>query len=310
MSNYTQHISDILFHHPSLQNLAVSSVLRNSPKQQVMEVRYNDRIAFLKVFLGPNASNRWQAARLQLKQAGKVMAGDNQVVCVVAESADPPALVMSSAPGKPMREVFLAANAERRAVLVRRAGEWLNCLIHARELKPCQSWKFYNRVASLASEYASDEMVDGALVHHHMATMKQITQRLHLQPISHGVTHGDFHPENLFIAEDGDKLIVTGIDMEFAEAMPLAPDLARMLVWLASDTPLGINCKSGIDQSLFDSLCASHAPFTELDRLALHFHIGGTLLVYYLQRGANRPRVRHRMAWALKNWAKSDLNGT
>lgn len=238
------------------------------------------------------------------------MNGDNQVVCVLEEIVDLHALIMSPAPGKSMREVLLTADAESRRVLVRRAGEWLYCLIHARELKPCQSWKFYNGLSSIVSEYATDKIIDSALVHTHMAKMQQIAQRLHLQPVSHGITHGDFHPENLFIEEVDNKIIVTGIDMEFSEVMPLAPDLARMLVWLASDTPLGVNCKSGIDQSLFNSLCASHVPFTEFDRLALHFHIGRTLLIYYLQRGANRPRLRHRMAWALKNWAESDLNNT
>ena len=298
-------ISSHLHHHPALRGVVIKSLIRDGTRQQVAEIRHNDDTAFLKCYLGTYAAQRHEAACARLRQAADIMSGENQVVHPLLELVDCHALIMSQAPGLPMRDVCLTADTQRRRAIVQRAGEWLACLITAREQRPYFVWKWHQKLVEFAATFQFDETVDATLVRQHMEHMKQVTRRLHLQEVCHGVSHGDFHSENIFVAEDGDRLILTGIDMETADPIPVVKDLARMLVWLQIDAEPASDRASGIDRSLFDSLCAPHGPFAAADRLALHFHIGEMLLEFYLRRGARVPEIRRKMSLAIEHWMSS-----
>ncbi|QDA36208.1 hypothetical protein E4191_18970 (plasmid) [Paracoccus liaowanqingii] len=294
--------------HPSLQGMVVESVLRNGTRQQVLQVQHKNDTAFLKCFLGTNAAQRREAASMRLRQAGKVMDGENQVVRALVELAECNVLIMSQAPGRPMRDIFLTADAEQRRAIVQRAGEWLGCLITGREKRAVQAWKWYFSLSKFASRYASDPSINTQLLRNHLTLMERTTRQLHHQQVEFGISHGDFHSENIFIAEEGERLILTGIDMEIADPIPVAHDLARMLVWLQSDMTPAPDRKSGIDRTLFDSLCGSHGPISTIERLAIHFHIGKNLLEFYLRRGARLPELRPKMEIAMTYWANCKVN--
>lgn len=297
-----------LHRHPALQGMVVKNVLRNGTRQQVLQVQHKNNTAFLKCFLGTSAAQRMEAASARLRQAGDIMHGENQVVRVLVELVDCNTLIMSQAPGRPMRDLFLTADAERRRAIVQRAGEWLGCLINTREKRAFQAWKGYFDLEKFASTFASDPLIDTQLLRNHFAIMERTTRQLHHQPVEFAVSHGDFHSENIFIAEEGEKLILTGIDMEIADPIPVTHDLACMLVWLESDMTPGPDRKSGIDRMLFDSLCASHGPLSAIEQLGIHFHIGKNLLEFYLRRGARLPKLRPRMAIAMTHWANCEVN--
>lgn len=291
-----------------MKGVVVKQVLRNGTRQQVLQVHHKDDTAFLKCFLGTSASQRLKAASVRLRQANEVMNEENQVVRTLVELTDCNTLIMSQAPGRPMRDIFLTADAEQRRAIVQRAGEWLECLITAREKKTVQAWKWYFGLEKFASTYASDPLIDTQLLRKHLAMMERTTRQLHHQRVEFGISHGDFHSENIFIAEKGERLILTGIDMEIADPIPVTDDLARMLVWLESDMTPGPDRKSGIDRMLFDSLCASYGPLSAVERLAIHFHMGKNLLEFYLRRGARLPKLRPKMAIAMMHWANCEVN--
>lgn len=290
--------------HPALQGAIVTATARSGSRQQVLEIRQDGQPVILKRYLGPSAPARFAAAIARLAEADARMGGDNLAVRILRQLPDCHTLILSRAAGRPLQDALQLSDDARQAILVRRAGEWLACLVGTAQARPFLAWKVFVRLSERAAAYAADEAIDPELVRRHMERMHQLARQIHLQPVGHGMAHGDFHPENLFIDEPGDRLILTGFDLEMAAPIPVIRDLAKMLVWLqgAALPRQPGPCVSGIHQPLFDSLCAGYAALGPADRLALHFHIGEQMLEFYLQRGARLPEIRHRMAPALDHW--------
>lgn len=293
--------------HPALQGATLIATLRNEVHQQVLEIRQNGQQIILKRYLGPSASKRFAVTIARLTEAQDRMRGNNLTVRVLKELPDCHTLMLSYAAGRPLQDVLQMSDAWKQLMLVHRAGQWLACLVSTTQSRPFRAWKFFAKLGGRVATYDTDDAVDTYLVRKHMDRMHQVTRRVHLLQVSYGMTHGDFHPENLFFNEDGGRLILTGFDLEIAEPIPVVRDLAKMLVWLEGFTLPGLPGfrESGIHQPLFNSLCDGYAALTPADRLVLHFHIGEQMLLFYLQSGAHRPEIRQRMALILDHWAST-----
>ena len=290
-----------------IPDLAIGTVLRGGRRQKVVEVVYRGQPGFLKIFAGREAAGRFSSSVDSHRIAADLLgAGRNRSVELLSVFPAHYAFVSAAASGTPMRQFLLASSRPERARLVHRSGEWLQALTRNREPIPLQAWKLCAWLDDLAAMPEYHRQVERGLLRRAMDQVVTLARALHGSTVEGSFSHGDFHPENLFVDRGTAGLVVTAIDLETPETIPVVGDIAKMLTWLEVDDDHGTSDEGGISGCYRWPMLAAMGVLPDSDRRALHFRIGVSLTQMYLTRGSRTPRNRRNIERALGAWLASD----
>ena len=278
-----------------------------TPRQIVYQATYDRRPVVVKQFIGPDAQQRMGVVAKGLELANLILGpGVNRAVQPLRVATDQGAIVMSHAQGQGMRQAFLAADPAARQELIRRAAEWLAALTVDRSEIPFKAWGRTQRLAGWVAESDFGSWGDRQLATRATARMGALARILHGRPVLAAFSHGDFHSENLFVHRADGQIVMTGIDFELRNPIPIVRDLSKMLTWLEVDDDHGTSALAGLTPQNLEPIYPVWRDLPKTDRQALHFHVGGWLLQLYLTRGERNAKIRLNVERSLRLWCGTE----
>lgn len=292
--------------HPALSDVVVTGILRDLPDRAVYAVDYQGRPAFLKLFRQPDSDRKVQRMQANLQASAKRLGQSrNAVALPLLALPEIGAVLLERATGEALSVHLAAAIPARRAALIARAGEWLAALTPDRQRSGFSPRFWLQALIRRRQEAVPGDWLDVPLVDGHLARMRQMLPQLRTCQVERAAIHGDFTPDNLFL---DDSLPPDGrlcaIDMQGETVLPVARDVARMLVWLESrrERPAG-QTTDGIAARDYLALTSVPGLLATDQRPILRFMIGELMAAYYLD-ASRQPSRRAALARAMSDWAR------
>jgi Ser/Thr protein kinase RdoA (MazF antagonist) len=130
-----------------------------------------------------------------------------------------------------------------------------------------------------------------------LAGMHRLAGQISGQNWRKAICHGDFHPNNLLVTNDG----LVGIDIGGLDRIPLYKDMARFLVHLAKRGPVASGRRRyGVDAALYEEFAVVfQMNGAELSQF-LPFMIGFEILFRVEQKNIDDERLENalHLAWS------------
>lgn len=287
---------------PELAGAEFGPVLRDRPDWLVLSLRLAGRPAFLKQFRQDDAAQRVRRAAAWLNEAGHALGQQQDAVA-------PPLLVLPrhgiivtrAAPGQPLARLLPHRDGAARAALLARTGHWLARLAAASRTRGSFGPRFWIRGLETRLAGTRGDWIDRDLVAAHLARMQDLAATLRGASVERAALHGDLTPDNLFL--DPATGCMTGIDMQAPALIPVARDVARLLVWLESRRETApARQLDGIALPDRQALIGVDGLLAPDQAAILRFQIGELLLAYYLD-SARQPLRRRALVRGLRDWA-------
>lgn len=280
--------SDILTLIPSVFTEATGfEVIRYLPgKHALVDGSIKGIPAVFRVALGPREAEQQTALWAELQRIGPHMAsGRHQINQGLGFAPKAGVLALAKAPGQ---ELLPVIKATRDISHLHRLAEWLACYaapsIKDRPSAPAYWLKQAERSSSRqphADLFAKEQQI--------LEVMRGLASEMAGFDWRVAITHGDFHPNNLFW--DGKTL--TGIDIGGSAELPIYKDMARSLVHLARRE---VSCS---DQAAFGVDAAGIQAFKDAfdlsvfeTRIALPFFLGFECLIKTERPDAPKWRIK------------------
>lgn len=203
------------------------AVLREREDRAVIEGRFAGRDVVVKRFTG-NAAERVAALQAELDFLVPYMSwGKLRMMRCIAALPEAGIAVLERVPGIPLQSALDQAPPERRAPLIRMAGEWLRTYTMPRRREATfgpRHWVRRCEARETCGMATDDEALARALVDRLRARVPELRG----VPLVRAATHGDFTAANLHW--DGEAL--WGVDVQGESWLPVAKEAALFLVWL------------------------------------------------------------------------------
>lgn len=302
--------------HPALTQVVVTGILRDLPDRAVLAVDYRGQPAFLKLFRQPDYHRKVLLTQDNLRaSAARLGQGGNAVALPLLALPDIGALLFERAPGDALSLHLAAAAPARRAALIARAGAWLAALTPQRSRSGFAPRYWLDALIRRRQDAAPGAWLDAALIDGHLARLRAMVPQLRGAPVERAPIHGDFTPDNLFLDDSQPPSgRLSAIDMQGESVMPVARDIARMLVWLESRRthspdadPTGPKSAGpttdGIATADYQALTTVPGLLPADQRPILRFMIGDLMAAYYLD-APRQPARRAALARAMTEWAR------
>lgn len=284
-----------------LSGATVTQILRDLPSRRVFQIRLGGRTAYLKQFLGENRAAMAQGAHDRMIQADAAFGpGPNRAARPLMIFPAQGAVVIAPAAGQPLAHSLAQAGPQERARLIGRAGGWLAALAAAGPETGRFGPGFWLRKCQDSARAAQDDWIDRDLVDALLARMRTQAVDLRQIPVRRGRLHGDLTGDNLF--HDPGTDLLTGIDLQDWGMMPVARDMARLLVWLESRRTLPLPRCDGVARVDHMALTSVPGLLPADQQPILRFMLGQIMLAYYLDSG-RQPVRRAALASAMRHWS-------
>ncbi len=274
---------------PELKALELDEVLRViGGKRAIFTGRFNGRPAIHRFYMDEPrayAKRDWE----ELNRTWPYMSsGPYRVNRPLFHYPDLGLIVVKRVSGKPMLEAVWQSEKEDRAAFMPEAVKWLRHYTQPTE----------TRRAARASSWLTkaEKRMDKQAFARLRPMLASLQAELHrLVPALDGqnwriaISHGDFHPNNLLVA-DG---ILTGIDTGGSARLPIYKDMARFLAHMGrrglhpSET-----ARFGVDAATFDHFVQEFELDAVEREIWLPFMIGIEALLRVETAGLSRSRVR------------------
>ncbi len=287
---------------PELEGVTFCRILRDAPSWTVCEIWLRGRPAFLKQFRHCQRAETIARTVTRLHEAAALLGqAENAVTLPVLVLPEHGVIVTEAARGRPLANILARAPAARRAALIGRAGLWLAALCHASRERGGFGAMFWIRRLEERVAATEADWIDSGLVASHMQIMRAEARGLRGTEVERAAIHGDLTPDNLFFDTPGNRM--TGLDMHGRSVVPVAHDMARLLVWLESRrrrrAPERID---GIAAQDYRALVATPGLMGADQVPILRLMIGLLALEFYLDSG-RQPRRRQALVRCLGDWA-------
>lgn len=297
--------------HPALSKVVVTGILRDLPDRAVLAVDHHGQPAFLKLFRQPDFHRKVLLTQDNLRaSAARLGQGGNTVALPLLALPEIGALLFAHAPGEALSLHLAAAAPARRAALIARAGAWLAALTPQRSRSGFAPRYWLGGLIRRRQDAAPGDWLDAALIDGHLARLRAMVPQLRAAPVERAPIHGDFTPDNLFLDDsqppDGR---LCAIDMQGESVMPVARDIARILVWLESRRTHSSSPEcagatiDGIATADYLALTTVPGLLPQDQRPILRFMIGDLMAAYYLD-APRQPARRAALARAMTEWAR------
>lgn len=219
---------------PEAEGLQIAECLKLGPRGVVFAGSIDDTDCVLKQARGSGARDLARAQVEELRAQGPAMSeGPFRIPELLVARPDLGLVVMTRAPGQRLDHA-IRAEPGRRAEYVGRAGQWLAAYVRDRTQADVFGggyWIKRRREAIETLPHGEDRERLGALVSRMQAERADIAGRI----VTRARSHGDFCAINLLVTDDE----TWGVDINNANWLALAKDLARFLVYLEIALPSG-----------------------------------------------------------------------
>lgn len=204
-------------------------------------------------------------------------------------------LVVERVRGRPLLNHMRRVDDEERARLGGEAIRWLRAYS-----APTEEWgearvnSWVTRAEDACARQPHDRLreVEAQV----LAGMHRLAGQIGGQSWRKAICHGDFHPNNLLVTDDG----LVGIDIGGSDRIPLYKDMARFLVHLARrGAPPSGRRRYGVDAALFEEFAVVFEMNGTEMGLFLPFMIGFEILFRVEQKDIDEDRLEKAMhlAW-------------
>lgn len=233
-----------------LTDLKIKRCLSAKAERSVWLCRYEGQKAVAK--LGADAA--LQIAELSAQS--HMTTGAHQVPALLAADAEAGLVVMSFAPGKRLDHA-LRAHPGRRGQYLSISGAWLATYTQNRRDVSRFGGGFW--IKERRAQSARTPLPQTPLIEALIDRMEAIRARHENSPITRARSHGDFCALNLIVKRD----VMTGVDIQNAQMLAIAKDVARHLVWLAITQPGDGPLRWGIPAADITSVLEGNSLITE-----------------------------------------------
>ena len=226
-----QEIAPGLQGQPVFCDMTGLKTLRRRPGTVVFAARWQGQAVVVKHWTGPGAIEAACDVTGELQRLGAHLTGPlHRVVDVLHHDPARAAVVMSRAPGGPLSDLLMAADAAERRALTQGAMAWLKtCAAPARGQGRFAPLFWVRRLAGLTPSALTPE--DSDLSRAVIEDLRAKAPTLRGAVVDQAQAHSDFSVFNLH--KDGP--VITGFDLHRAAAAPVARTAARFLVSLRLD---------------------------------------------------------------------------
>lgn len=210
----------------------VARLIKDGPLARVTEARWQGRTVIVKQFRTASPQQQIADMLAEHERLATYFPHDGLHFARICGAAPAQGLaVVEKAPGIPLDQALDPCTPDARRHLVTRAGFWLSrALGDSRDQGSFRPRFWLNRLEGerdLAKLAPSDR--DKMCAAHQALSV--LGQRLKHGPVPRGAVHGDFGPYNLHW--DATSQSLWAFDIQCTSALPLALDMARLLVALS-----------------------------------------------------------------------------
>lgn len=204
-------------------------------------------------------------------------------------------LVVERVRGKPLFNHMRRVGDDERVRVASQAVRWLRAYTAPTEVwqdARVNSWVARAQDACARQPHDRLREVEAQV----LAGMHRLAGRITGQQWRKAICHGDFHPNNLLVTDEG----LVGIDIGGLDSIPLYKDMARFLAHMARRGPVAsAKRRYGVDAALFEEFAVVfEMNGTELG-LFLPFMIGFEILFRVEQKNIDDERLENalHLAW-------------
>ncbi len=202
-------------------------------------------------------------------------------------------VVVRKEPGKPMLEAIWQAEPEARASYMPQAADWLRHYTAPTERYAAMrapSWLTKAEKRLTKQAFARLRPLLSAL----QVELRRLVPAMVGKEWRVAICHGDFHPNNLLVAEDG----LIGIDTGGSAKLPIYKDMARFTTHMGRRGlhPSG-EVRFGVDNGTLESFAAAFKLDAFEREVWLPFMIGIEGLLRVETEGLSRSRIRRAMTF-------------
>lgn len=207
-------------------------LIKDGPLARIAEGHWQGRAVILKQFHTASPQQQIADMTAEHERLAALFPHDGLHAALICATAPAQGIALiEKAPGIPLDQALDPCSADTRRHLVSRTGSWLaRALGNSRDqgsFRP-QFWcDRLQRACCLPVLSASDRDRASAA----LEALTQLGQRLKHGPVPRGAVHGDFGPYNLHW--DATSQTLWAFDIQRTSSLPLALDLARLLVALS-----------------------------------------------------------------------------
>lgn len=289
LSRIGARLAEIRALNPEMADAEIDEVLRFVPgRRAVLAGHWKGRAAVFRLAEGPETERQAREWQEHLRIWPQMSGGAYRVPEPLVHLPQAGLTVVERVSGQPLMEHLWQSPPEARMAILRPAACWLR-----RYTEGTESWRAGNAAGWLARvERAAAAQPFGRLRRLEavvLAHLRRLAEALDGAEWRVAICHGDFHPNNLIIAEGR----LTGIDTGASARLPVCKDIARFLVHMGRRGLIPSGRRHlGVDAAGMEIFAEVFDLTGTERRLWLPFFIGVEALIRVEHKGMKPGRIR------------------
>ncbi|WP_372921116.1 phosphotransferase, partial [Roseovarius sp.] len=273
---------------PALEGADLGEMLRHVPgKRTICRGTVQGRDCIWRVFHSPQdgvAGREW----VELQRVHSEMQDDeHRVNAPLYHAAEFGLIAVEFVPGTPLMALIWQSPPEAREAQVLPAARWLRSYTESSEswwpAKP-EGWLKRAERAAAKQPFSRLRKLERPVI----AELSRLVSRIEGLEWRTAICHGDFHPNNLIVADTR----MTGIDNGGSARMPIYKDMARFLMHMGRRGVIPSGSRVlGVDGVLIEGFSETFAMTEAERRLILPFMLGIEALIRVENPQMKRSRV-------------------